>query len=1061
MDLRDQLQSTLGATYTLERELGGGGMSRVFVATDNALGRKVVVKVLPPELTQGVSVERFKREIQLAAQLQHPHIVPVHSSGEIQPEVSGGTGLPYYTMPLVDGASLRSRLARAGALPIGETISILREVARALAYAHDRGVVHRDIKPDNVLITSGSAVVTDFGIAKALSASRTVAPGGTLTQIGTSIGTPAYMAPEQAAADPDTDHRADIYSFGCMAYEMLAGRPPFVAKTPAKLLAAQMGERPQSIAEVRADTPPLLAELVMKCLEKDPDDRPQGAIDLVKVLETVTTSGGAHPAMPQILLGGRPRLARALGIYAVAFIAVAIVAKAAVVGIGLPTWVLPGTIVVMALGLPMILFTAFVHHGAHQAMTMAQLTPSGTPIAHSTMTRLAVKASPWVNWRRTTVGGVAAVSVFALLVIGYMIMRAFGIGPAGSLMATGVLGAREKILIADFKSPASDTTLGPVVTEAFRSDLSQSSSVDIVQPTAVREVLRRMQRSPDARVDYTLAREVATREGIKAVVDGEVLALGGSYVIAAKLLSAQSGDVLATFRVTANEAKDIIPAIDKLSRDVRTKIGESLKSVNAAPPLEQVTTPSLAALKKYVQGVQVFREGGDFARGVALLEEAITLDTAFAMAYRKLATELRNHGGFDTREIEVVEKAYAHRDRLSDPERYLTEGTYWSAGPNPDPRKGLAAYEALIELQPTNTTALNNAANEYNNLLQFAKAEAYARRAVDVNPFGQPYWANLITAQVGLGKLDEAGKSIEVFAKNIPTSPLPETWRALLAAARDQFDSAQSTVRRQFESRTDRRTRRGAAFQLASFAMAQGKLAEAQRWQHEARHIGAEEGIRSDSLSGVADDVIRRAWFGTDSAKAAAALDAALAGASLDGLPAIERPYLSLAIAYAVAGRADRARVMLAGFDESRRTIKRDRDASGRHYAAGMIAMAERHYADAIREYRSVDAEGCAVCLLPEIARAYDLNGNSDSTLAILDRYLTNRPNSTPDADALYLAGSHKRLGELYEAKGDRQKAAGHYAKFVELWKNADPELQPKVAEVKKRLARLSDTEKR
>src|SRR6185436_7318822 len=127
-----------------------------------------------------------------------------------------------------------------------------------------------DIKPDNVLLSGGSATVTDFGIAKALSAARTVAPGGTLTQIGTSIGTPAYMAPEQAAADPATDHRADIYSFGCMAYEMLAGRPPFVAKTPARLLAAQMGERPQPVAEVRAETPPLLAELVMKCLEKDP-----------------------------------------------------------------------------------------------------------------------------------------------------------------------------------------------------------------------------------------------------------------------------------------------------------------------------------------------------------------------------------------------------------------------------------------------------------------------------------------------------------------------------------------------------------------------------------------------------------------------------------------------------------------------------------------------------------------------------------------------------------------------------------------------------------------------
>src|SRR4029453_1347837 len=420
MDLRDQLQTTLGASYTLERELSGGGMSRVFVATETALGRKVVVKVLSPELAQGVSVERFKREIQVAAQLQHPHIVPVHLSGQID-------GLPFYTMPYVEGASLRSRLSRGGTLPIGETLSVLREVAKALAYAHEHGVVHRDIKPDNVLITGGTAVVTDFGIAKALSASRTD-QGATLTQIGVSMGTPAYMAPEQAAGDPDVDSRSDLYAFGCMAYELLAGRPPFQAKTAQRLLAAHMSERPQPIQELRGDTPPMLADLVMRCLEKDADKRPQSATDLVHVLESITTSGGSHPAMPEILLGGRPRLIRALAIYAAAFVAVWILAKAAVVGVGLPYWTVPGGLIVMALGLPVILFTAFVHHGAHQAMTMAQVTPGGTPTTQGRMTRLAVKASPFVSWRRTTMGGVVALGVFAVLVVAYLVTRALGIG---------------------------------------------------------------------------------------------------------------------------------------------------------------------------------------------------------------------------------------------------------------------------------------------------------------------------------------------------------------------------------------------------------------------------------------------------------------------------------------------------------------------------------------------------------------------------------------------------------------------------------------------------------
>ena len=224
-DLRSQLQSTLGATYSIVRELGGGGMSRVFVARDEALGRDVVVKIIAPGVAEGLSAERFAREIKLAARLQQANIVPVLTAG-----TSGG--LPYYTMPFVRGESLRARLASGAPLPIAEAVSILRDVARALAYAHAEGVVHRDIKPDNILLSGGAAVVTDFGIAKAIDASRTLASGGAtgITRAGMSLGTPAYMAPEQALGDPATDHRADIYSWGVVAWELLGGAHPFADK---------------------------------------------------------------------------------------------------------------------------------------------------------------------------------------------------------------------------------------------------------------------------------------------------------------------------------------------------------------------------------------------------------------------------------------------------------------------------------------------------------------------------------------------------------------------------------------------------------------------------------------------------------------------------------------------------------------------------------------------------------------------------------------------------------------------------------------------------------------
>ena len=288
MDVRDQLQKTLGDAYTLERELGGGGMSRVFVATEASLGRRVVVKVLPGASGGSVSIERFKREIQLAARLQHPHIVPLLTAGE-------SDGLPFFTMPFVEGESLRLRLVRGGELPVAEGLRILREVAGALATAHEKGIVHRDIKPDNVLLSRGAAMVTDFGVAKALSESTDI-DQSTMTSLGVALGTPAYMAPEQAAASPNIDARVDIYAWGIMAYELFAGRPPFSGRSPHAILAAHVSEVPEHVLKLRPTLPSPLAALIMRCLEKRAADRPQSAAEIIHTLDAITTpSGGSEP----------------------------------------------------------------------------------------------------------------------------------------------------------------------------------------------------------------------------------------------------------------------------------------------------------------------------------------------------------------------------------------------------------------------------------------------------------------------------------------------------------------------------------------------------------------------------------------------------------------------------------------------------------------------------------------------------------------------------------------------------------------------------------------------
>ncbi len=282
--LAEQLRATLPG-YPVERELSGGGMSRVFVAEESALGRRVVIKVLAAS-GPAVNAERFRREILLSARLQHPHIVPVLTAGEVD-------GVPYFVMPYVEGASLRARLRQDGALPIAEAVRLLRNVGAALAYAHERGIVHRDIKPDNVIVSGGVAVVLDFGVSKALAAS-TLAPQEGVTHPGIAVGTPAYMAPEQAAGDPEVDARADLYAFGILAYELLTASTPFGGRDAAQLLRAHLIETPPPLAGRRPEVPPALAALVMRCLEKEKTARPQTATEVLDLLDAMGTPSGTR-----------------------------------------------------------------------------------------------------------------------------------------------------------------------------------------------------------------------------------------------------------------------------------------------------------------------------------------------------------------------------------------------------------------------------------------------------------------------------------------------------------------------------------------------------------------------------------------------------------------------------------------------------------------------------------------------------------------------------------------------------------------------------------------------
>ncbi|MGE5687576.1 MAG: protein kinase domain-containing protein [Gemmatimonadota bacterium] len=962
--LLDDLQNALGGSYRLLRELGGGGMSRVYLAEETALGRQVVIKVLPPELAAGINVERFRREIQLAAKLQHPHVVPLLAAGR-------AGELLFYTMPFIEGESLRAKLTREGELPVVDAVRLLRDVVDALAYAHEQGVLHRDIKPDNVLVSRNHGLVTDFGVAKALSeaAAGQGAPTG-FTSAGVAMGTPTYMAPEQATADPTIDHRADIYSVGIMAYEMLAGHPPFAGRTPQQLLAAHVNRPPEPLGTVRSSIPPDLAAVVMRCLEKRPADRWQGADELLRALEAVATPG-------------------------------------------------TGT-----------------------ASTVA--TPAARPAA-----------APPAQGRKGFRAALGAAAMIAGLGAGALFLRVAGILPGRSLVERGVLKDREPILVAEFRSPPADSALGGAVTEAFRIDLAQSPKVTVVQPEYVQQVLARMQRDPRARLEPDLAREVAIRDGIKAFVAGEVVHAGTAFVISARLIATRSGDALVALRENAADSTRILAAIDRLSRGMRERIGGSLGTVQAGERLEDVTTPSLEALRKYSLALGANREG-DTERSIALLRDAVELDTGFAMAYRKLGVVISNTGGRRSEQVRAFTEAYDHRDRLTDRERYLTQAAYETYVTG-DQDRAITAYRSLLDLYPNDPYALNNLSIALMELRDYRQAADLSRRAIVASPDDATFYLNLIGAQVGLGQADSAEATLRLMRSKTRGDPYVSMVDVAFLSARGEYDSAAAVVRRVQDARRDSpnwRTMTSAA--LATLATTQGRLAQADGYL-QAAVLGSEaENLPERALLYEVGRAGLDLWYRGQPERARRKADAALQRWPLERLNPADRPYLELAVFWAEAGRPDRARTLVADYDRLVPQGMKRAAATLRHAALGSIALAERRPDAAAAEFRLQDQGDCEVCALGDLGRAYDNAGQADSAIAVYERYTGKPYVYRMFSDAIWLGRTYYRLGELYEERGEPAKAAENYAKLVQLWQDADPELRTKVLDAKARLKALA-----
>ncbi|MEP7066397.1 MAG: protein kinase [Gemmatimonadota bacterium] len=1041
-DLRERLQSTLSDAYRIERELGGGGMSHVFLAQETALGRNVVVKVLPPETAAGVNIERFRREIQLAASLQHPHIVPVLAAGQ-----SGD--ILYYTMPLVEGESLRAKLAREGEMPVSDAVRVLRDVVDALAYAHARSVVHRDIKPDNVLITGGHAVVTDFGVAKAMSASS---GSSSLTSLGVALGTPAYMSPEQAAADPHVDHRADLYAVGAMAYEMLCGRPPFSGMSPQQVLAAHVTLPPAPLNSQRASVPPALNSLVMRCLEKKPADRVQTAAEMLTQLQAMATpSGGMPPTGATSTKGAftsgaeaalrRANPARVTVLFALASVAVLAIVFVLRQRLGLPDWVLPVAALLLAIGLPIMLLTGRKERErVIAAATGTYRVPDAGVAKHLT-------------WRKAILGGGLSFGGLAAMVIGYTVMRALGIGSVGTLQAKGLIKDRQPILLAEFENRAPDSTLGPTLTEALRVDLSQSQSVKLLDGEAVAGGLTRMQMSASTVLKPVVARELAQREGVPAIVTGEIDPVGKSYVISAKVISAANGSALTALRETAANDAELIPAIDRLSRALRERIGESLVTIRADQPLEHVTTASLDALRKYTQA-QRLADAGREDDAIPLLKEATTIDSSFAMAWRKLAVNLSNHGAPYAQVADAASHAYRNRNHLSELENQAATAFY-SDNVEFNPSKTAAAYRTILAIDPDNSIGLNNLSLLLLGQRHFAEAESLAVKCIATGQFSNcPL--NAIASQVAQGELSRADSTLALWERKAPVDPsmkgvlyLAPTWRYEYAEAerraRERVNTASTTFWKDLS-----------AGDLASIESAQGRLANGEADIRAAAAIDDSSEAMGLYFRRVAQLAQMDLRHQVRVSQAIASLSEARARHPFASIDPTERQYPQLAVAYALGGKVDDARSLMEEYARSMPPALQKVDPD-RYEALGNIALVQGRFADALKNFQQMRVTNqCAVCGIFEIAQAFAKLDQPDSALAYYTQYVSKGDAFRVRLDGDHLASAYQRLGELYEAKGDRKRAVEFYQKLIELWKNADPELQPIVTDAKQRVARLS-----
>ena len=690
--------------YRILEKLGAGGMGEVYLAEDTQLGRKVALKLLAQELTQNRDrLNRFDQEAYAASALNHPNILTIYEMGD-------EAGRHFIATEFVDGETLRHRLG-GPPMELPEVLNIGIQIAEALEEAHAAGIIHRDIKPENVMLRRSIHVkVLDFGLAKLMEKpgsddtdTEAVTRALVQTDAGMVLGTSQYMSPEQARGKP-VDARTDIWSLGVVLYEMATGRPPFHGETKTDVIVAIAKNDPPPVARFVPTAPPEFEWIVLKALRKDVEERYQTIKEMESDLKKLKQR-----------IEFQSELERSMG---------------------------PER------------YSSFA-----AADTEIHVTPP--PTAAHTNASPAIATSGLANVAQTRASSAEYVVTeikrhkkgVTVAIVVLLLVAAVGVYFA-LLRKKTVLTEKDTILLADFTNATGDADFDDTLKQALAVHLGQSPFLNIFSDDRVRETLKFMNASPDARITREVGRDICAREGIKAILLGSISVVGSHYVVVLNAINSQTGDTIASQQFEVEGKEQVLKSLGQAASSLREKLGENLGTIQKFDaPIEQVTTSKLDALRQYTKGLEA-HSNTEYSRAIPFYKAAIEIDPNFAIAHARLANCYNNTKAFQASRDEST-KAYELRERVSERERFLITSTYYGGvtGQWDEQIRELERWKATY---PRDWEPLNLLSNKYTVVGPFDLAAKEGNSAIELNPKEGRAYVNVGVALIQLGKFEDA-----------------------------------------------------------------------------------------------------------------------------------------------------------------------------------------------------------------------------------------------------------------------------------------------------------------